>query len=220
MEALTQDGSEAPKKKQIRTAEQIKEDRVLIAEQYVKGRTQHEIARWLCEKYPFPLSRSLVAREIGIIQEEWHRRSTEAISRIKARQLSAIGQVERTAWERFEASCKAAERRLQEKQSAKSAPDKEGKTEALGEKQVARVTQENRDGDPRWLELVLKCVERRCKILGIDAPQTLDIDAEVNHNTVTPAPAEVIDGGRAWDIVLDEAKHELAQRADVSSLST
>lgn len=212
MEDVTPTPPTKPAKTPSRTQPQIKADRVFIAELYVRGVTQHSIAAELSKRHPFPLSRSLVAKEIGIIQDEWCKRADEAISRVKARQLATIDAVERTAWERFDASCKPGERTQKERESGESAPDEQGKKTATGSKSKARVVTENRDGDPRWLDLVLKCVERRCRILGLDAPTrgVIDVDAEVKTTSATPEPTRGFDTTTAWALVVEEAKRELA----------
>lgn len=33
---------------------------------------------------------------------------------------------------------------------------------------------EQRDGNPRWLTVVMQCIERRCKLLGLDAPVRME----------------------------------------------
>jgi hypothetical protein len=222
MSEPTPDTAQPVAKKPGRTPEQVRRDRVKIAELYAKGTYQHVIADEISKQYPFTLSRSLIAKELGKIYLDWQRRADEAIGKVKARQLAAIDAVERTAWERFEASMKPAERTQQERESGETAPDSAGKKLATASKSKARVVKENRDGDPRWLDLVLKCVERRCKILGIDAPSrgVLDIEADVTHTGTgpTPAPTQELDGARAWDVVMAEAKEELARTTGLRSL--
>ena len=47
---------------------------------------------------------------------------------------------------------------------------------------------EGRIGDPRFLTVLDNCIERRCKILGIEAPKRLDLSSpegqsiEVKHD--------------------------------------
>ena len=48
----------------------------------------------------------------------------------------------------------------------------EGKTP----RRKASVKKEGQAGDPRFLDGVLKCVERRCSILGLDAPKQFKLD--------------------------------------------
>ena len=44
----------------------------------------------------------------------------------------------------------------------------------------------NPNGDPRFLELALKAVDRRCRLWGLDAPQRIETDSTVRTMSVDP----------------------------------
>ena len=73
----------------------------------------------------------------------------------KAQELAKIDEVERQAWVAWERSQEDAE----STKVVETASDKRYEAQTKGQA-----------GDPRFLDIVMKCVDRRCKILGVDAP--------------------------------------------------
>ena|SRR3990167_1808225 len=148
-----------------RTPFQIKRDRAVIAHLYSRGRRQDEIARILSEdpERNYTLTRTSITRDIRIIQEEWVRTSVQSIDKVKARALATLDEMEREAWERSKKS--KIKKKAQTRTTAAGADGKAGPSS-----QAAERWEEDQNGDPRWMDILLKIVDRRCKILGIDAP--------------------------------------------------
>ncbi len=104
-----------------RTPLQRKQDRVKIAEMYIQGKYQTEIAKY------FGLSQTQISNELKKIQKEWIKKTTIALDEHKTKELVKIDHLERTYWQAW------------------------GKEEK----------------DPRFLDGIHKCIEQRCKLLGI-----------------------------------------------------
>ena len=54
-----------------------------------------------------------------------------------------------------------------------------------------------RDGDPRFLEGIFKCIDKRCKMLGLDAPAKQEISGP------NQGPIEVEGGGVAQGLDME-----------------
>ena len=144
-----------------RTKLEIKRDRVRIAELYIKGVYQSVIAAEL------GLSQVQISYDLKKIQAEWVKNTTLDLDHFKGKEIAKIDQVERTAWEGYTRSLEKFKSTITTGRDITE--DKEtGKVTAGNKDQVVKV--EERNGDPRFLDVVMKCIERRCKLMGLDAP--------------------------------------------------
>jgi hypothetical protein len=143
-----------------RTAIQIENDRREIAAMYLEGKTQQEIADALAQDRGYALSRQMIGYDLQRIQEQWLASALRDFDDAKAQELAKIDHLERTYWDGWERSCEDAETlRVEGNQEG---PDKKV------------LTRKGQAGDPRFLQGVERCIERRCKILGIDAPTRME----------------------------------------------
>lgn len=69
-----------------------------------------------------------------------------------------------------------------------------------------RLTTERRDGNPAFLAGVLACIDRRCRLLGLDEPQAVEVRIT---REIAAKLAEEMAGGLTEQDVLDEAKRIL-----------
>ena len=142
----------------IRHAE-IAKRRQLVADLYLSGMVQALIAERL------GCSQPTVHRDLKALQKAWLESALIDIDEAKARELAKVDKLEREYWTAWERSCEDAETVRQ-----KGAPGAEGiKTESIEK------TSKGQAGDPRFLAGVQWCIERRCKIIGIDAPQRQEL---------------------------------------------
>ena len=91
----------------------------------------------------------------GAIQRLWLKSSIRDFDSVKSEQLAKIDAVERAAWQAWDGSLKPREITVQEVSD--------------GEHQAKRVSirREQQGGDPRFLQIIQKCIDQRCDILGI-----------------------------------------------------
>jgi hypothetical protein len=82
----------------------------------------------------------------------------------KARELAKLDHAERRYWEAWERSIEEFRSRTIKAKGIKA----DQKIQAKPEQAEQTIYTENRCGDPRFLDGVLKCIERRCKLLGLD----------------------------------------------------
>lgn len=125
----------------------IQERRRNVARRYLRGELQWEIAR------AFEVGEATVCRDLKAIHAEWLKDAVRDLDVVKSRELARIDECEREAW--------GAWKRSQEDAQLLRARMRAGNAE------TEKVTR-GQAGDPRFLQIVLSCVERRCKILGMD----------------------------------------------------
>lgn len=144
---------------------ELEERRTEVARLYVQGLTQHEI----CKR--FGVTQQTISHDLKRIREAWRNSAIRDFDALRDEQLAKIDEAERRAWEVFERSCEDAVKTRRE-------IDDKGE---FGEGYMERVGQA---GDLRALDTVLKCIERRCKLLGLDAPTKIsETDSKGNDLT-------------------------------------
>lgn len=122
-----------------------------LSSMYLRGVRQADMAKQL------GVSISTVERDLHKLRRQWQEVANYNFQSVKMEQLAKIDEIERAAWEAYEAS----------KQDKR-------KVTHFDEKVNPRtVTQkdEGRAGDAKWLDKISWCVEQRCKILGFHAPK-------------------------------------------------
>jgi hypothetical protein len=127
-----------------RTPDKRERDLAEVARLRLQGLTQAEIARQM------GTTQQQVSRDLRRIARKWHQESQQSAADLIAVELARLDKVESDCWDAWERSCQPAVKR----------------TEAPG-KVIETTTR--RDGDPRFLNDVLECIERRCGLLGLDA---------------------------------------------------
>lgn len=142
-----------------------------VAERYLRGEYQSAIAQSL------GVDTATISRDLATIRSQWLGAAIRDFDAAKAQELAKIDEVERAAWAAWERSTKDKEVAVQE-----AGADKKLKK--------ATLRKEGQSGNPAFLSTILTCIERRCAILGLDAPKRFVID---------------------WDALTPEQEAELAR---------
>lgn len=142
-----------------RSRAQIDRDRVEVARLYLQGKYQHEIAQIL------EVSQQQVSYDLKAVQQAWRDMPLAQLSELKAKELARIDTLERTYWEAWEKS-------QQPKETTSTA--KEGEKLKVGKRS------EQRNGNPAFLKGVMECIDRRCKLLGLDAPVKSEVTSALS----------------------------------------
>lgn len=121
-----------------------------MADLYLQGWLQTDIAEEV------GVSDATVSRDLKALQSEWLASALVDFNEAKSQELAKIDRLEREYWQAWERSCENAE--TVTKEGGPSGVDK------------VKQTSKGQAGDPRFLAGVQWCIERRCKILGVDAP--------------------------------------------------
>ena len=136
-----------------RSPDQIRKDRAEVARLYLEGWTQADIGAQR------GLSRQQIGYDLEAVRQEWLQSSLVDFNAKKAEELARIDKLEREYWSAWEAS-------KQERQTSTT----EQTTGAEGERLKAAIRKTDQTGDPRYLAGVERCIEQRCKLLGLNAP--------------------------------------------------
>ncbi|QVL32333.1 hypothetical protein KIH39_26460 [Telmatocola sphagniphila] len=123
---------------------------VEIAELYATGFTQWEIAE------RFGLNQSTISRALDDCRKAWRETYAAQFNERIYTELAKIDALEIEAWRAYRRSCQ---------------DQKRSKIRTIDQKKEQAVTMGSRDGEPRYQEMVLKCIDRRLRLLGLDAPQ-------------------------------------------------
>jgi len=142
---------------------QLQKDRQAIADWYCQGLTQAAISERINAdpERGYTLTQQTISNDLRAIQAEWLKSSIRDFDEMRAQELAKIDRLEREYWRGWERSCEDAE-----------TVRKEGP--ASGVEKIVK-TEKGQAGDPRFLSGVERCIERRCKLLGLDAPVKQDI---------------------------------------------
>jgi hypothetical protein len=166
----------APKRKPF----QIHKDRVEIATLYLQGKLQFEIAQILStdQARGYTLTQQTISRDLKMIQRDWQRSTIVKFDEARAQELAKIDNLEREYWRAWERS------KTEKKHSEKE------KTEGMQLKEVTRVEKWELIGDHRFLEGIQWCINRRCELLGLDAPKRMhifeeDLLSKINWDSLT-----------------------------------
>lgn len=127
-----------------------------VAERYLRGEYQSAIAQSL------HVDTATISRDLAAIRIQWLASAVRDFDAAKAQELAKIDEVERAAWAAWERSTRDKEVAVQE---------------AGADKRLKKATlrKEGQSGNPAFLSTILTCIERRCAILGLDAPKRFTI---------------------------------------------
>ena len=135
---------------------QLARDRRRVAEMYLRGALQSDIAEEL------GIDQSTVSRDLQSLRDEWLQSALVDINEAKARELAKIDGLEVEYWVAWQESKKDAETITHEEKAGWQAYSKDT-TQYVG--QV---------GNPSFLAGVQWCITKRCQILGLDEPQRIE----------------------------------------------
>ena len=144
--------TKAPEK--IEIEERLSEVASLNAQQ----KTLREIAELV------GVSHVQVKRDLDLLRKRYQQEQRVATKVDIQLQSIKIDAAERQYWIGWERS-------LKEKVSTRTRQTTGGDSEKPTQQNVAEIRKEVPVGDPRFLDGVLKCIERRCRLLGLDAPE-------------------------------------------------
>jgi hypothetical protein len=150
------------------------QDLVYVSKLWLDGKTHQDIANELSLIRPYRLSRSMISKDIALILERWREESLKNAEDHVLRELARIDRVEAEAWAEWERSKKDFER-VEQIVKEDETGTKQGKVPSYSRKEARKLI-EGRLGNDKYLTIVQKCIEQRCKLLGLNAPERFGID--------------------------------------------
>jgi hypothetical protein len=149
-----------------RTKNQRKRDERLISQMYLKGELQADIDESL------GLSQATISRALTALQADWRASALIDINEAKARELAKIDTLELEYWTAWKRSQEDAESEITKMQGN---PPKPNEANPLPAKMETQKKREGQSGNPAFLRGIEWCINKRCEILGVNAPVKQEI---------------------------------------------
>jgi hypothetical protein len=130
----------------------------VVGARYIAGASQAQIAQEL------GISQQQVSYDLAIVQQRWVERTTMDLDQHRAEELARLDVLEREYWEAWERSKQPAEQTQTDTNDIVDPAAPEIRKTRL--ERNRRRTQQ-RDGNPVYLAGIERCIELRCKILGL-----------------------------------------------------
>lgn len=131
---------------------------------YIKGLNQYEIATKV------GVSQKTVSYDLKQVRQGWIKDAIMDFDKRQGQELARIDLIELESWDQWEKS----KTRTRKRTTTKPIIDDDGKPKILREEWI-----ETLEPDGRWLDRVKGCVQERCKILGLYAPEVMDIGGDL-----------------------------------------
>lgn len=143
----------------------------------------------------YEVSQQMVSYDLCDLRSEWLQSAMMDFNDAKARELARIDYLELVNWEAWERSREDAETQVRKTKGLAQIID-DGKSHVIRQQPVESATTiKGQAGDPRFLAGIQWCIERRCKILGVDAPTDLKVGVsggiEIDNERVSAAIARL-----------------------------
>ena len=148
----------------------LEDRRQLVAGLYLRAWSMRAIA------VEVGIGLGTVSRDIQAVIAEWREQRLDDIDAYQTTELSRIAKLEQTYWEAWDRSVGESRRTVTESVTSSALVGGVEDPVQVGPKRNrAQITKEDENGDPRFLAGVQWCIDRRCKILGLDAPQDVNL---------------------------------------------
>ena len=172
-----------------RTVEQREADKRFCADLFVKGYTYRDIAKKLNEHnlengLSYEVTYKTVFMDINQVLIEWKKERFDEIDKYIQLELKKLDKMEVELWDAWDKS-KSGKRKTK-------IVGGEIKNGAISGGSLDNRQLEDTNGDPRYLDLLLKVQERRAKLLGYNAPVKVDV--------YSAPPKEESPAGAKYDI--------------------
>lgn len=139
-----------------------------IAELYLyENRTQTDMAATL------GVSRTTIGRYLGELRDAWQKSALMDFAEARKRELAKIEQLEAEYWASWKQSLGEDER---ETESLPGADSDDREHNKLNRKERAPA------GNPRYLQGVQWCIDKRCEILGINAAKKVESGVQITFS--------------------------------------
>ena len=159
-----------------------------IGRLYLSKKTQAEIGAIV------GLTQQAISLHLKALQKEWVESANKDFDLSRATELARIDNLESKAHTEWQAS-----REDKTTETIETALEVETKTQ---------IKKQSQYGDPRFLDIVLKCISKRCEILGLYAPTKLSANTGEKSSTK----------GRGLVGLLEEAERLIEEEKEYSNV--
>ena len=153
-----------------RTKVEREHDLQVEADLYLKGQSFRAISVYMNDQYGRKINHVTVFNDIKFVITEWEHSRNAMIDHQKSIEIEKLNILERTYWDAWVKSQTDVIVFQTKKKGSPKMVDNIEKIEA----------EKSNPGDPRYLQGIERCIEQRCKILGLNAPK--EIKGEISGN--------------------------------------
>lgn len=190
----------------VRSWQQREYDLLEEARLYAQGRTTFEIREHLAKNRTYTLTTGQINLDMKEVVRRWRTECISTIDDHKAKALAQIDEVYRMYLEAWENSKKPVTEVHTEEIDDKTTSSKATTLPAYSRrKKQSKVT--GSYGEVRFLEGIMNCIKERCKILGLEAPQEINV-----RNWREEARKTGIDAGEVFNSMVGKFVSEAAKR--------
>lgn len=151
---------------------EIQKDDKLISELYLKGYSYRKIAEKINSdtSRPYTLSFQTIGEDVKRMLKAWKEARDANIDEWVTGELEKLAKLEQTYWEAWEKTVKDWTRMAVKKGDKGGVPFAED-----------TMTDVKMFGDPRYLQGIERCIQKRCELLGLDAPKEIHVKTNIEH---------------------------------------
>lgn len=147
------------------TDDVIAHRRATVTRLYLQGVRQYQIAAEV------GVSEGQISQDLAAIRTEWRQSTLMDFNDQKIQELAKIDHLESVYWEAWHDSKKPLKKKSTKMKGEVDAVARdEDKKKQKAKHLESSETTEERLGDPRYLDGAMRCIQKRCDLLGLDAP--------------------------------------------------
>lgn len=146
-----------------------------IAELYAKGYSYTAMTKWITEQGGIAISRSSLIPYVKEVLKEWHDSRIENIEMRMVIEMAKLDKVESEAWDAWERSKEDYYKKRIKRKGVPvpdSSSDNNSSDSNIPRIKTVEVTEyeetETSCGDPRFAEIILKCIDARMSLIAKD----------------------------------------------------
>lgn len=164
-----------------RTEAEIVRDLEEISSLYLRGKKPSEIAEELIKRHHYTgMSIITIKDQLAALRKMWVNSALINYDEAKAREIAHVDELEAAAWDAWNRSwaktTTVVQEGIEDRFGHKSdSPEQMAKKPTTYMRKRGTSTTKERLGDPRYLDRIAWCIDRRCRILGLDEPTRLAI---------------------------------------------
>lgn len=153
-----------------RTEVQRERDLLFIEPLLARATPYVKIAELLSSERGYDLTDRTISRDARTLMKRWRDEAVSDVALMKARELKRLEAVEAEAWRAFERSCEPAVKTTLSVAPLSPATvdaSDEGISAGRGRRECGKKETQTRDGDPRFLSIVILASSKRVELLGL-----------------------------------------------------
>lgn len=190
-----------------RNRDQLLADRARVAELLCQGWETADVVRdILSRRTDMALARTSIYHDIREVRKDWLLAKDANYDDHVSQKLAELRMLKRTYWDEWFASKAPRETTVQAQTTGEATTaTTNGHGPHTSSLRRAEVRREQRTGNPAYLDGVYKCIAEECKLLGLHAPERVELMFKQNAEDVAR------DNAMTVDEVLAEADYYIRQ---------